>query len=386
MNFSTQAFNSSSLTRLLAAIGLSALVASCTDTATTTQAANDTNSRDYMVAVSRPGNLNLIDLQTNKIIKECRLPGNSAPGTVVMSPDTKIAYVLANRFEDIYGLEVDTCKLVFKAQQSSGNERVKSMGALAISPDGSEIYTHQNPVRLMNDHYEIQDTRVAVFDTASGLKAKAIRTLPAPRQITIMATDDSGSLYLSGADVYKMDVNTGATEIAIPSRSVNDPAYAQRDILTVWPIGQSANEFIRMYSVAKYLGEPGDINDASWHWGYERVDLVTGETEATLFGPLEVVLFTGMTRPGHRDQMWGVLTQLKQFDIPSQTEVRSIELEHTYYCISFSTDGSRVYLGGALSDIAVYDAESLKKITNIQLSGDMSMATTQVFSRESVSL
>ncbi len=369
---------------------LAAVLAGCSDTGINSDQARGqvsaASGQDYMVAISRPGNLNLIDLQSNKVINECKLPGNSAPGTVVMSPDTKIAYVLANRFEDIYGLEVDTCKLVFSARQSSGNERVKSMGAIAISPDGTEIYTHQNPVRLMNDHYQIQDTRVAVFDTAAGLNAKPVRTLPAPRQITIMATTDDGSLYLGGADVYKMDVNSGAIEVAIPSRSLDDPRYAPRDILTVWPIGAVSNEFIRMYSVAKYQGEPGDLDNASWHWGYERVDLSTGETEATEFGPLEVVLFTGMTRPHHRDQMWALLTQLKQFDIPSQTEVRSIDLEHTYYCINFSTDGSRVYLTGALSDIAVYDADSLQKITNIQLSGDMSMATTQVFSRAGISL
>ena len=110
----------------------------------------------------------------------------------------------------------------------------------------------------------------------------------------------------------------------------------------------------------------------------------TGETGDREFGPLEVVLFTGMRRPGHLDKMYGVLTQLKEFDVPSQSVTRTIELEHTYYCINFSTDGSRLYLSGALSDVAIYDADSLEKITNIQLRGDMGMSNSYVFNRRTL--
>lgn len=338
--------------------------------------------RNYMVAISRPGKLHLIDLEVNQVINQCDLPGKMAPGTVVMSPDTKIAYVLANNFSDVLGIAVDSCEMVFSTAQSSGNERVKSLGSIAISPDGREIYTHQNPVILQSDHYVIQDTRVAVFNTDSGLKAKPVRTFPAPRQVTIMATDASGALYLGGPDIYRMDVNSGEYQVALASRNLDRPGYSQRDVLTVWPIGNTSNEFIRMYTTAKYLGEPGDLNNASWHWGYERIDLLTGEAEDTEFGPLEVVLFSGMTRPGHKDQMYAVLNKVKHFDVPSQTVARTLDLEHTYYCINFSPDGKKMYLGGALSDIAVYDADSFEKLANIQLTGDMSMATAQIFTRE----
>jgi hypothetical protein len=34
--------------------------------------------------------------------------------------------------------------------------------------------------------------------------------------------------------------------------------------------------------------------------------------------------------------------------------------------------------------VAVYDADSLEKITNIQLSGDMGMANSYVFSRGTI--
>jgi quinohemoprotein amine dehydrogenase beta subunit len=337
-----------------------------------------------MVTVSRPNILNVIDLHDNKLIKQCELPGSAAPGTLVVSPDGNIAYTLVDAFGDVYGIDLGTCEIVFSTNQSQGDIRVKSIASLAISPDGREIYTHQNRVQLQRDRYQLQPPQLAVFDTSAGLKTQPIRTFDAPRQVTIMATDAAGALYLGGPDIYRMDVTTGEYEVALVSRSLDDPAYSQRDVLTVWPLGEVNDELIRMYSTARYRGESGDLDNADWLWGYERVDLKTGETESRDFGPLEVVLFTGMRRPGHLDKMYGVLTQLKEFDVPSQTETRNIELEHTYYCVNFSTDGSRLYLSGALSDVAVYDADTLEKITNIQLSGDMGMANSYVFNRRTL--
>ena len=341
-------------------------------------------TRDYMVTVSRPNILNVIDLHDNKLIKQCELPGSAAPGTLVVSPDGNIAYTLVDAFGDVYGIDLGTCEIVFSTNQSQGDIRVKSIASLAISPDGREIYTHQNRVQLQRDRYQLQPPQLAVFDTSAGLETQPIRTFDAPRQVTIMATDAAGALYLGGPDIYRMDVTTGEYEVALVSRSLDDPAYSQRDVLTVWPLGEVNDELIRMYSTARYRGESGDLDNADWLWGYERVDLKTGETESRDFGPLEVVLFTGMRRPGHLDKMYGVLTQLKEFDVPSQTETRNIELEHTYYCVNFSTDGSRLYLSGALSDVAVYDADTLEKITNIQLSGDMGMANSYVFNRRTL--
>ena len=343
--------------------------------------ATPSSSDEFMVMVTRPNTLHLIDLGQHRVIRKCQLPGGPAPGTVVMSPNNTIAYVLADHFGDVYGINIDNCNIVFSTQQSSGNVRVKSMASIALSPDGNELYTHQNRVKLMYDHYELLEPQVAVFDTSQGLKAKAVRRYNAPRQITIMDTLDSGDVLLGGPDVYRMDINTGSYNVILPSRSLNDPAYAQRDVLTVWPLGSINNEFIRLYSTAKYKGEPGDLNNADWLWGYERVDLTTAATESREFGPLETVLFTGARRPGHLDKVYATLNHLKEFDIASQTELRSIDLEHTYYCINFSTDGAKIYLSGALDTVAVYDAESLKKITTIQLSGDGSMANSVVFKR-----
>lgn len=363
---------------LLASISL----AGCSEKEQPALPAAEAAASDFLVVVNRPNNLQLVDLKQRKVVNTCELPGDFGPGTVAMSPDHRTAYVLTNRFENIYGVDIDSCEIRFSARQSQGDERVKSIGSIAVSPDGSEVYTHQNPTRLLIDRYEVQPARIAVFDTSAGLDAKPARTFPAPRQITIMATGADGTLYMGGRDIFAMNMQTGAVTMALPSQSVGDPLESLRDSLTVWPIGAINNEMVRMYSAAQFKDASQDMETAEWVWGFERVDLETGESEARVFGPLEVVLFSGMARPSDPNQFYGVLTQLKRFDVAQRKELGSVDLDHSYYCINFSTDGSEIYLAGTFNDIAVYDADTLEKLGNIELpGGDMSLANTRVFSR-----
>ncbi|MEE4145319.1 MAG: quinohemoprotein amine dehydrogenase subunit beta [Halieaceae bacterium] len=339
-------------------------------------------SGDFMVVMNRPNNVHLIDLGQRAVVRTCELPGDFGPGSVALSPDKRTAYALTNRFENIYGVDLETCEIRFSARQSQGDERVKSIGSIAVSPDGREVYTHQNPTRLLVDRYEVQEARIAVFDTSAGLDAKPVRTFPAPRQVTIMAAGDDGTLYMGARDIYAMNMQTGATTVALASQSRNDPLESPRDSLSVWPLGDINNELVRMYSAAIFKDESQDMATADWVWGFERVDLANGSVESKVFGPLEVVLFSGMARPGKPNEFYGVLTQLKKFDVAARKELKSVDLEHSYYCINFSTDGSEVYLAGTFNDIAVYDADSLEKLANIELpGGDMALANSRVFSQ-----
>ena len=336
----------------------------------------------YMVAVNRPDNMHLIDLASNSIVRTCKLPAYAAPGTVLISPDHNVAYVLANHFREVYGLNIDTCALVFSTRQNHDNLRVISYGTIALSPDGRELYVHQNPTLIMNDHYEVQDTQVAVFDTSAGLEAAPVRSLPAPRQIMIMNTDAQGVLYLMGPDVHAMDVQTGALRTVIQGRGLEDPRYAMRDALTIWPIGTVANELIRLYTVAKFKDETHNLETADWLWGYDRIDLTTGAAESREFAPLEAVYFSGMHRPGHPDQIYMTFNKLKRYDVNTMTETGSGGLDHSYYQVNFSPDGNRVYVSGALHDILTFDAETMEMIARISLpGGDMALSTTAVFKR-----
>jgi quinohemoprotein amine dehydrogenase beta subunit len=299
-----------------------------------------------------------------------------------MAADGRTAYVLSNQFENIYGVNLDTCEISFSAVQSAGDVRVKTIGAFAVSPDGSELYVHQNPVRLHKDRYEVMEPRLVVYRTADGKEAKPVRAFPAPRQIILAQTGNDGTLYLAGADIYRMDVQSGEIAVHLASRNSTDTRYGPKDVLSIWPIGRQSGEFIRMYTAPRFTDEARTPEKAELMWGFERVDLATGEAVSRDFGPLTEVLFSGMTRPGKPNEMFAALTRLKKYDVEKQQLIASVDLDHSYYCVNFSSDGKTVYLAGTYNHIAIYDADTLTRTGTIELpGGDMALATAQVFRR-----
>lgn len=359
------------------------LLSACKSTGLENKSAVKSTEKEFLVTVTRPNTtLHLIDLQKNEVIRQCDLTAGPGPGTLVMSPDNSIVYILTDHFSDIYGVNIDNCEVVFSTQQSTENIRVKSIASIAISPDGKEIYTHQNRVKMMNDHYELLPPQIAVFNTADGLNVKANRTYDAPRQIVTMDRLESGELVMGGQDIFLMDIHSGKYEMILPSLHDNQPGYSGKDVLTVWQMGKINNEFYRMYSRAKFNGKDGDLANAEYIWGHEIVDLKTGKASAKDFGPIETVLFTSTRRPGQLNRVYGTLNDLKEYDSNTQKLIRSVDLPYTYYCINFSHDGSKIYLSGALADVAVYDADTLENIATIPLTGDGAMSTSIVFKRQ----
>jgi len=338
---------------------------------------------EYMVVANYPNNMHVIDLQGDSIYKSCDLPDAFGPGVTQMAPDGKTAYILNNRYEDIYGVDLDSCEVTFHASMSlQPNERAKSIFSFAISADGEELYAVQNPTLLNRDHYRVQPSRLAVYDTGSGLDAKPVRTFPSPRQVTVMQTGADGTLYMAGADIYKVDVQTGAVEVAIPSRNWQRPLYAPPDVLDAWPIQSPSGDFTILYTTARFQDESYNLDTADWIYGFMNIDLKTGETRTQDFGPLTEIYFSGILSPKDPNIVYGVLNRLAKYDASKQELLGAAELDHSYYCIAINHEGSKIYLAGTFNDVAVYDADSLEKLGNIQLpGGDMAISTSQVFIR-----
>ncbi|ENT5134402.1 TPA: quinohemoprotein amine dehydrogenase subunit beta [Pseudomonas aeruginosa] len=338
---------------------------------------------EYMVVSNYPNNLHLVDIQTDKLYKTCTLPDAYGPGTVQMAPDKKTAYILNNHYADIYGVDLDSCKLVFHAAlaQQPG-ERARSMFAIAVSPDGKEIYSVANPTKMGLDNYVVQAPRLQVYAADGGLQAKPLRSFPAPRQVTVMQTGADGALYMAGADIYKVDVHTGKVDVAVPSRSWKRPLYSPPDVLYAWPQQTPSGDFTILYTTVKFKDEKQDMATAEFIYGFFNIDLATGKSETVDFAPLTEIYFSAMRSPKDQNLIYGVLNRLTKYDIKQKKLLEVGELDHSYYCVALNKAGNKVYLTGTFNDVAVYDADSLKKLSNIKLpGGDMAIATSQIFTR-----
>jgi quinohemoprotein amine dehydrogenase beta subunit len=339
--------------------------------------------QEYMIATNYPNNLHVLELTNDTLYKTCKLPDAFGPGTAMMGPDNKTAYLLNNHYADLYGVNLDNCETVFHAKLSQGpTETARAMFSFAVSPDGKEIYATVNPTQMMSDHYVVKQPRLDVFSTAGGLDAKPIRSFPMPRQVYLMRTADDGSLYAAGPDIYKVDVKTGKYEVALPLRNWDRPNYSAPDVLYFWPHQTSRNDFSMLYTAAKFQDEKQDLATAEYLYGFLSIDLKTGETIVEDFASLIELYFSGLRSPKDPNQMFGVLNRLTKYDIKEKKLLKAANLDHSYYCVAFNTKGSKLYLAGTFNDIAIYDPENLEKIKNIELpGGDMAITTTQVFIR-----
>jgi len=73
-----------------------------------------------------------------------------------------------------------------------------------------------------------------------------------------MATGADNTLYLSGRDIYAMDVTNGKHRTVIESNTCAQPGFSTCYSLTVRPTGDMSGEFVRLYSAAEWPGKAGD--------------------------------------------------------------------------------------------------------------------------------
>ncbi|WP_321312389.1 quinohemoprotein amine dehydrogenase subunit beta [Halarcobacter sp.] len=336
--------------------------------------------RDYIVSISKKNELHIVDGKTEKLYKTCKLKGTFSTAAMVVSPDGTKVYALQDAWQAIYGYDLNSCENFFSAKLSSDGVRAPSIFSLALSNDGKKLYSISNPTKILKDRYQVMDSVFKTFNTNDGLDAEAMDSFKVPRQITIMMTAKDGSVYAAGPNLYKIDPALHKVEIASKLRFWDRPNYSVPDILALWPSGQISNEMLLLYVASKYDDSTQKEDTAKQVWGATRVNLNTGKIEQGDFAPLENLMFTGMTDPNDSNILFGVLTDLTKFDRKNQKVLKRVWLDHTYYQINFSTDGSKIYLGGTYNDIAVYDPKTLKKLNNIQLpKGDVALGTMQVF-------
>lgn len=341
-------------------------------------------AKDYLITSLHSNMLVLVDVKARKVERTYVLPSapGNTPATLVMSPNGKVAYVLHNRWETVSGIDLDTGNEVFRADLSSKGVRAKSTFALDVSPDGKEIAIFVDPVKLLSSEYVVQDTYIAVYDTAGGLGAKPLRTFPAPRRTTLLAYSPDGSrLYAMSWDILVMDPKDGRVVGKHPVRNWERKNFGEPDTLAVWPLWHASNVYSFPYGVMR-TDKKLDASDAMKS-GIFTLDLANDEVAYKEFENSSVVLFSSVINPVRRKEVYSVYTTLSKIDIDKGKLLKRVDLEQTYYVVQVSRDGKELYLGGAGPTIAIFDTLTLKRLGTIRMpaDSDQATATMRFFSR-----
>jgi quinohemoprotein amine dehydrogenase beta subunit len=334
---------------------------------------------DFIVTGAKPDKLYVIDAQARKIVGNYQIPGaNDHITTIVPSPDGRIAYVLVNRMESIVGIELKTGRQVFRADLSTATERVKDFFAFTVTPNGKELIAYELPTRLEASEYQVEEPRFVVFKTAAGLHAKPVRTFAAPRRIGVLLARPNGrSFYAIGFDLYEYDLRDGHL---LGSRGVmnwQNAGHAQPDLLAFWPVTEPSGTFSSpIYSEIQKSGEAQAIT------ALMTLDIKTGELAYRDFEPTTALIFSTVLSPDKK-HAFGTYTTLTKVDVEAGRLEKRVNNDHTYYSINMASDGSEIYAGGAMCDIAFYDAVTLARNADLALPGcaDQALATLRVVHR-----
>lgn len=337
---------------------------------------------DYLLTVTRPNSLHMIDLAARKLVRTYPLPGDGVPSTITVPVDGKVAYVLTNRNESVVGIDLDSGKQVFRADMSTPTERVKSMYGMTVTRDGSKLYVYQIPTRMKLTEYESLDTRIAVYNTADGIGAKPVTTFPAPRRISVLApTAQNDRVVGIGWDLYVFDAKAGKLDSTHALRNWKREGIGEPDILNLWNLYGQAQVLSSPYYVAKTDVDPA--SPEAFKVGFLTFDLNTEKLNFAEVANAEVGIFSSVINPVKRTEAFAVMNQLFKADLTKKEFVQKVELDHTYYALNIASDGKEVYLGGAIDTVAIYDTETLTKKAEIALPGgaDQSIASMLLIQR-----
>lgn len=332
---------------------------------------------DYLLVASRPNQLHVIDAAARRVVKTIDIPGDGLPSTLSIARDGKVAYVLTNRGESVSGIDLESGKEVFRADFSHGNLRVKDMFGMTVSDDGQYLYAHLLPVRLKQTEYEVLDTQFAVYRTADGINAKPLRTIPAPRRISmLMPGTGNDNIVAMGWDYYVVDTQNGAIRKTLPVRNWQRPGVGEPDVLAFWPQFEQARMMSTPYGVPMTGVDPK--SPEAMKTGILTFDLDSQTVGTYEFENATRALFSSVISPIDRTHAFAVMNQLSHIDLAAKRVIRTAPVKQTFYAINISSDGRELYLGGALDLIAVHDATTLEQIGEIRIPGGADQGTSSL--------
>jgi hypothetical protein len=196
----------------------------------------------------------------------------------------------------------------------------------------------------------------------------------------ILAKKDGKSFYALGFELFEYDLQTGKLIEQRGIRSWDRPNYSVPDLLAFWPTSEPTGIFSSpVYSVAG-TGKPGEAGISKT--ALMTLDLKNGKLAYNDFEDTAALIFSTIVSPNGKNA-FGVYSQLTKIDMTTSTLAKRVDLAHTFYSVNISTDGRDVYMGGAMCDVATYDAETLEKKGNIRLPGcaDQALSTLRVVRR-----
>jgi DNA-binding beta-propeller fold protein YncE len=292
--------------------------------------------------------IQVIDGDADAIVADIPIKGATREADV--STDRKFLYVATNRHL-VHKVDLATNRVVGTSDVSIGGWE-RFMFGFVLAGDGKTAYGALMSRRTDKGEAVIGRPVVAQFELDTG---KLLRSVEVPWGVAhLVRVEDGKTLYAFGQDLYKIDTTGSELRIAA-TVSMFDKGM---NILPFWDYTFDNGGIASMnYYTEKYMG-------------LLLVDQRTGGIEDVVLKGEPALAYSVILAPD-RKKAYAVMDDLTVIDLAKKAYVASVPIkEGTCYGVNVSSDGKKIYVGGAGSTLTVYDAQTLKPLKVLQMATD----------------
>jgi DNA-binding beta-propeller fold protein YncE len=292
--------------------------------------------------------IQVIDGDTDAIVAD--IPIKGATREASLSADKKFLFVSTNRHL-VHKVDLGENRVVATVDVSNdGWDRV--MFGFVVDADGKTAYGAFMSRKTDKGDVVIGKPVVAQFELATG---KLLRSVEVPWGVAhLVSVRDGKTLYAFGQDLYKIDT-TGADLKLVETVPMFDKGM---NILPFWDYAFDNGGVASMnYYTEKFMG-------------LLLVNQASGAIDDVVLKGDPAMAYSVVLSPD-RKKAYAVMDDLTVIDLAKKTYVASVPIkEGTCYGVNVSSDGRKVYVGGAGSTLTVYDAATLKPLKVLQMASD----------------
>ena len=292
--------------------------------------------------------IQVIDGDADAIVAD--IPIKGATREADLSADRKFLYVATNRHL-VHKVDLAANRVVATSDVSNGGwERL--MFGFVLAADGKTAYGALMSRRTDKGVAVVGQPVVAQFELDTG---KLLRSVEVPWGVAhLVSVRDGRTLYAFGQDLYKIDT-TGSELRIIETVPMFDKGM---NILPFWDYTFDNGGIASMnYYTEKYMG-------------LLLVDQRSGAIDDLVIQGEPALAYSVILAPD-RKKAYAVMDDLTVIDLAKKTYAGSAPIkEGTCYGVNVSSDGKKIYVGGAGSTLTVYDAQTLKPLKVLQMASD----------------
>jgi DNA-binding beta-propeller fold protein YncE len=294
------------------------------------------------------GMVQVIDGDTDAIVAD--IPVNGWIRESGFTADKKFLYVVTKRHL-IHKINLAE-KQVVNTIDADGNGWDRFIYGFELAPDGKSAYVNLLSRTTRKGEAVVAPPMLAQIDLEDG---RIIRSIEVPWGSTaLVSVKNSTAMYVIGKDIVKIDVFTKKMKMI----GIYPMFEKKWNILPLWDNAvENGGVFMANYYTPDFMG-------------LVSIDTGNGKISDTpLEGP-PVFAYSVMRSPDKK-KVYAVMDELTVIDLETRSYEAVVPIPGgTNYAINVSSDGEKIYVSGGGATTTVYDADSLKPITVLQMETD----------------